>query len=123
MKFVAPGLAVAAFAVTVGAILLQDHWHSPPPSQPFAPPLSAAVRSGVMVSAAPLSSQSPALEPVSETALPPQDVPAQQGTSDADDEADVAAPQPTLPDSASLPSYEEDQAARNADALQSARSR
>ena len=112
-RFLVPGLAVVGFAATLALTgwphLEPVRWHQPAPLPQVAPP---AVKG---------QATRPVPTPVAEPAsVSPQPEAPPPGT-DADSEA--AAPQPTLPDSAALPSFEEDQAARNADALRNARSR
>jgi hypothetical protein len=102
-RLLAASLAVIAFAATLAVTRWQFHAQSQPQSLHI--PV-AAVRSRAVPQVVP--------HPVIRKQ---NDAPA----ADPDDE-DVA-PQPPLPDSAALPSYEEDQAARNADALRSQRSR
>ncbi|HTC54274.1 MAG TPA: hypothetical protein VK700_20225 [Steroidobacteraceae bacterium] len=106
-RLLAASLAVIAFAATLAVTRWQFHAQSQPQpqSQSLHIPV-AAVRSRAVPQVVP--------HPVIRKQ---NDAPA----ADPDDE-DVA-PQPPLPDSAALPSYEEDQAARNADALRSQRSR
>jgi hypothetical protein len=110
-RLLAASLAVIAFAATLAVTRWQFHAQSQPQPQSQSQSQSlhipvAAVRSRAVPQVVP--------HPVIRKQ---NDAPA----ADPDDE-DVA-PQPPLPDSAALPSYEEDQAARNADALRSQRSR
>ena len=112
-RLLVPGLALVGFAVTLAVTgwphLGRFQWRGPALPTPVAPPATPvqAVR------------PTPALPAAPAPIIPAQQVPAQAGEADSAAEA----PQPPLPDSSALPSYEADQAARNADALRSARSR
>ena len=115
-RLLVPGLAVAGFTVTM-AVTGWPHlgplqWHRPPLPPQAAPSAPPSTR---------VQAVSPAASPM---AAPAPVVLGQSGgaqVSDAD--AAAEAPQPPSPDSSALPTYEADQAARNAAALRSARSR
>ena len=104
-RLLCAGFALVGFAVTL-AVTAWPHRGSaarqPPP--PRAPIQAWAEASRVTLPA-----------PVSHVQ--------QAAADDTDNDAEAKAPLPPLPDPSALPSYEEDQAARNADALRSARSR
>ncbi len=121
MRFITSGLAVAAFALTLGIAA----WHDPRQH-----PLDPQAVTGPVLPATPWPvprspPSRPAVAPeVASAGEQPQEGPgAPRNPDEQADDIDAAAPQPTPPDSAALPSYEEDQAARSADARSSARSR
>ncbi len=107
-RLIAPGLAIAAFTVTLG--IGAWHWQRPKAPDAFVQAVSPAVQARAL---APTQST----EPVSGAPGPAPESPAQSA------DAEAAARQPTPPDPAALPSYEEDQIARSADAERGARSR
>jgi hypothetical protein len=104
MRFITPGLAAVAFAVTIGAMA----WHDERLRAPGPPRLGSR---DVPPRPAPIPSFIPA--PVSPSRNAPTQI----------DDGASAAVQPTAPNPSALPSYQQDQAARDADALHSARSR
>jgi hypothetical protein len=109
-RFVLPAIAMAAFLATLAVTGLPHHaaaaWYSPAPqlAAPTAP--AQATPPPAPAVAAPVTA-SPATA---------QDSPVQ-----AAQEAGIEAPQPLLPESSALPSYESDQASRNGHALGNAR--
>jgi hypothetical protein len=111
-RFVAPGLAAAAFAATLRIIAWQRHLPTEPPQVVLNVPASAQTRT-LAASAAPVAAAA-AASSIEDSPQPPPAV--------ESDDADTGL-QPQLPDSAALPSYEEDQAAVDADAMRNARSR
>jgi hypothetical protein len=98
-RFLLSGIAVAAFAATLAALAPQV--------------TSRAVQTPAATSTAPIVAV-----PVAAAASRLQDAPAQ-----ARDETSIEDAQPPAPDPSALPSYESDQAARNANPLRSARTR
>jgi hypothetical protein len=121
MRFVTSGLAVAAFALTLGIAAWHDPWQHPLDRQLVTVPVPSATR--LQAPRSPPSTPAAAPEVASAVEQPEEDPGAPGNPSEPADDIDAAAPQPTPPDPAALPSYEEDQAARNADARSSARSR
>jgi hypothetical protein len=113
-RFIASGIGIAAFTVTLVVIALQSQ--HPADRQHGIVPVTALTQPPVFT-ATPVARQT--LPPI---AAPAAEIPA-QGLPAQADEADTTAPQPTLPDPAALPSYEQDQAAHSAEALRSARAR
>ncbi len=116
-RFIAPGLAVAAFAVTVGVVAWQGHgYRAPDPRSDvvLVPQRPPAVQTQSLSVAAPL----PATTAVAATPAPQL----QESLATPDNAAATAA-QPTLPETDALPSYQEDQAARTSAAVRSSRVR
>lgn len=109
-RLIAPGVAAAAFAVTLTVAL----WQRRPPAPAPAPPVSASAR--LQIATPPFAP--PALVDHGQSVSTAKEILSSTAAADED-----AAPQPAVPDSARLPSYQEDQAARDGEALRSARSR
>jgi hypothetical protein len=96
-RFLLPGIALAAFAATLTLTAWPDH--------ELAQWQAAALPRRVVLPAEPANST------------------LQDSAAQARDDASSEARQTLLPDPSSLPSYESDQAARNANPLRSARTR
>lgn len=121
MRFITSGLAAAAFALTLGIAAWHGQWQHALDPPVVTVRVALAAHLAVLRSAPAMPVAAPEVAPA--VAQPGEVLQPQADPVEPADDSEVAAPQPTPPDPTALPSYEEDQAARNADARSSARSR
>jgi hypothetical protein len=112
-KFLLPGIALAAFVATVFFSEWSEHRSG---QEPLAPTIAPTPAATVTVPSATVPATVTVTAPV--PAAPVAEVP-----TPAPEAAAVEAAQPPLPDPSALPSYSDNQAARERDSVRSARTR